>query len=130
LQDLSIGHRVAITVVIVLAVLFALALYGYLTGNWEEDETARPGYGLASAESQIIQPEICMDEATRERIRDLVLEGIDEALKEHTKHIFSIWLKDSTDQPRRAVTGMATGIRAYLGSRANALKWMPPVCPG
>jgi hypothetical protein len=127
---MTFGTRFLLTVVIVLAILFALAALGYFTGNWDEDESARPGYGLASAKSQIIQPEICMDEATRERIRDIVLEGIDEALKEHTKHIFSIWLKDSTDQPRRAVTGMATGIRAYLGSRANALKWMPPVCPG
>jgi hypothetical protein len=35
LEDISIGHRIAITVIIVLAILFALALYGYLTGGWE-----------------------------------------------------------------------------------------------
>lgn len=35
LKDLSIGHRIALTVIIVLVIVFALALYGYLTGGWD-----------------------------------------------------------------------------------------------
>ena len=124
-----IGHRVMLTVAIIVIVLILLACVGYFSGNWNEDETARPGYGFVMASAESVS-EICMDEATRERVREIILEGVDESLKEHTKHIFSIWLKDSTDQPRRAISGMQTGIRAYLGSRANAMKWAPPLCPG
>jgi len=35
LENLSIGHRIAITMGIVLILLFALALYGFLTGAWD-----------------------------------------------------------------------------------------------
>ena len=41
MENLSLGNRVAITIVIVLAVLFALALYGYLTGAWDLNGTEK-----------------------------------------------------------------------------------------
>jgi hypothetical protein len=75
------------------------------------------------------KPDPCMDEETRERIRAIVLEGIDEALRDQIVHVFEMWLKDDTEQPKRAVNGMHNGIRAYMHSRANALKWNPPNCP-
>jgi hypothetical protein len=35
LEDISIGHRIAITTVIIVLVILLLALIGYLTGGWD-----------------------------------------------------------------------------------------------
>jgi hypothetical protein len=128
LEDMSIGNRIAITVIIALVILLALAAIGFFTGNWNEDEGARPGYGLASAETHPEKP--CMDEATRERIRGIMVEALDDALKNQTIHLFEIWLKDERGQPDRARTGVRQALRAYLGARRAVTEWMPPACPG
>jgi hypothetical protein len=125
---MTIGQRFLLTLAIVLAILLALAALGcYFTGNWDEDETARPGYGLASAETR---PELCMDTDTRERVRKLMIEALDNSLREKIESLFAVWLRDATDQPRRAQTGMNTALRAYVGARAAAMKFDPPECPG
>lgn len=76
------------------------------------------------------RPEVakCVTDEAREKIQKLVTDGIDEALKNHTKKMFEVWIQDDTDQPRRAVEGMKSGIRAYIRSRAATLHWEPPVC--
>jgi hypothetical protein len=117
----------------VVCLLILLAFVGYLTGNWNEDEAEKPGYpmfSLASAESTPVELGPCMNEETREQIRTVMLEALDEALKEHVKHVFEVWLKDERGQPERARTGVRQGIRAYLGARKGALDWTPPPCPG
>lgn len=124
---LSFQHRLLLTLFIVLAILFALALLGYFTGNWEEDESLRPGYGLASAETR---PELCMDDDTRERVRRLMFEALDNSLRTKVEDLFAVWLRDSTDQPRRAQKGMDNALRAYVGARAAAMKFNPPECAG
>jgi hypothetical protein len=121
------ARQFLLTLAIVFAILLALALLGYLTGNWEEDEAARPGYGLASAESR---PELCMDGDTRERVRKLMIEALDNSLRGKIESLFAVWLRDATDQPRRAQTGMNTALRAYVGARAAAMKFDPPECSG
>jgi hypothetical protein len=124
--NLSFAQRFALTLVIVLAIIFALALFGYLTGNWNEDDAARPGYGLASAETRAIEP--CMDVETREKVRELMMEAIAEAFKEHIHRMYGVWMKDEQGQPERAARGAQQGIRAYMGSRAAVMKWNPPLC--
>ena len=75
-------------------------------------------------------PAHCLDEAAREKVRTIMLEAIDEALKEHTKHMYEVWMKDpNSNQPSRAITGMRQGITAYANSRAAALRFDPPPCP-
>jgi hypothetical protein len=98
LEDLSIGHRIAITVIIVLAILFALALYGYLTGGWE-------------AEAQTLPPS-----KFDKRIAELDREAIDEAYKEKIMALFNTWLSDPSEQPSRAVKGAQNARRAYIGA--------------
>jgi len=73
-------------------------------------------------------PDPCMDDEQRERVRGLVLQGIEAGLQDHVKHVFTLWIKDDTEQPKRAITGMHAGIRAYTWARAAALKWDPPRC--
>jgi hypothetical protein len=72
--------------------------------------------------------EMCIDADTRERARILMFEGIDQALKAHAAHVFAVWMKDASDQPRRASVGMRNGLKAYAGSRAAVQKWNPPAC--
>jgi len=74
--------------------------------------------------------EACVHEEVRERVRGIMLDGIDLALKNHTVRVFDVWMKDPTDQPRRARVGMRSGILAYDGSRAAILNWNPPTCGG
>jgi hypothetical protein len=76
------------------------------------------------------EPETCMDDATRDKARALMSEGLDLALKSRTDQLFEIWMKDATDQPKRAITGMNNGVRAYAAARAAVLRWDPPSCKG
>jgi hypothetical protein len=73
--------------------------------------------------------EACMDDEQRERVRGIVLEGIEGGLKDQVKHVYEMWMRDNQEQPKRAITGMHNGINAYVWSRASALKWSPPKCP-
>lgn len=83
-------------------------------------------YGQSSSKAR----HLCMDDEQRERVRNIMADGIDAALKEHAKHLFDIWVKDSADQPGRAITGMHNGVDAYVRARASVLKWSPPKCEG
>ena len=90
------------------------------------------GYGasrfrLQSAERSTIVP--CVDEATRKRIEAIIIEALDEALKDHIVKTFGVWLRDETDQPRRARTGIHQGVGAYVRSREGITKaWDFPPC--
>jgi hypothetical protein len=125
LERMTLGQRIMLSAAIAIAVILALALFGYLTGAWEED-----GYlpfSLASAESK---SELCMDGETRERVRRLMYEALDEALKKKVEDLFAVWLRDSTGQPQRAQKGMDGALRAYYGARGAAAKFNPPDCSG
>ena len=69
-----------------------------------------------------------MSEVDRERTRAIILSGIDEGLKDHVKHMFEVWMKDDSEQPRRAVTGMHIARRAHRRATTQALEWNPPIC--
>lgn len=73
-------------------------------------------------------PVRCVSVEERERIRTVVIEGIDGALKGHVMKLFEVWMKDTSNQPQRAVEGMEVGISAHIRARANALNWNPPPC--
>jgi len=75
-------------------------------------------------------PETCMDADTRERARGLMHEGLDAALRDQAKRMFEGWMKDATDQPQRAATGMKNGTRAYAGAHDAVERWNPPTCKG
>lgn len=100
------GRKAAVGVLLIAAVVLPLA---------------------AGARSEVREP--CMDEKMREKVRAIMLDGIDLALKDHTKHIYEVWMKDAADQPRRAATGMNMGVSAYVRARTTALAWSPPPCP-
>jgi hypothetical protein len=114
LVELSFGQRFLLTIIIALVILFAIAAFGYFSGGWSE----------ADAKVQVD----CMDPTERERIRDLVLRGIDDGLKEQIQHLFETWMKDISDQPRRAMVGTNNAINAHIRARKQSVEWDPPVC--
>jgi hypothetical protein len=84
---------------------------------------------FAASPSKGAQPAPCMDTEMRERVRMLMLSGIDQGFRAHAQHMFEVWQKDPTKQPARANAGMRSGITAYIGARAAAQRWSPPACP-
>lgn len=72
--------------------------------------------------------EQCVDETTRGIIRELALSGADEGFKKHVEHLFEVWVRDPSEQPKRAKRGVQMGINAFVRARADILTWEPPVC--
>jgi hypothetical protein len=99
LEDMSIGHRVALTVVIVLIILFALALCGYLTGGWDNADAA---------------PTEASPYDTR--LAELDREAIEAAYGEHIRKLYSVWMADpgNPESARRVGNGARNGRRAYI----------------
>ncbi len=95
LEDLSFKHRIAITFGIVMAVLFGLALIGYLSGGWE-------------AQGEVIHPT-----KYDARMDALQREALDEAFVGHFVLLFSTWMKDPNYGPSRAKVGAAHARKAY-----------------
>jgi hypothetical protein len=74
-------------------------------------------------------PYDCVDPTERERVRSLVLEGIDDGLKKAMTHLFDVWQKDpNTEQPKRAQVGTTNAVNAHNRARRLALAWEPPPC--
>jgi len=113
LEDMSFGTRFVLTIVIVIIVLLALSIVGFLTGGWEAESEPRQG---------------CVDERTRDEIRELTLSAIDNAFQNHIALLFDVWVKDPIEQPKRATNGMQANISAYLRARHNAMDWNPTPC--
>jgi len=72
--------------------------------------------------------ECVTDTETRENLRALMLEAIDQSFKEHIVRLHETWMKDDTSQPDRALKGVHQGVRAYVGGRRSAMNWNPPIC--
>src|SRR5580765_7091119 len=68
----------------------------------------------------------CMDPTEREKVRDLVLDGIDKGFEQAITHLFDIWTKDLNEQPRRAMVGTNNAVNAHIRARKQALAWGPP----
>jgi hypothetical protein len=98
--NLSFAQRFALTLVIVLAILFALALFGYLTSGWDTDAEAQP---LPSSKYNA-------------RLLELDHEAVEQAYKNQIMHLFETWMKDERGQPQRAVNGARQAQRAYVGA--------------
>ena len=78
--------------------------------------------------SQVTERDCVNNDWEREHIRQLALDGIDKAFQNHVETLYEIWIKDPSDQPRRASAGMALNISAYNRARANTIKWDAPHC--
>lgn len=103
LEDMSLGHRVMATVIIVVVIMLILAMIGYLSGRWEVEAAPAPA-PISSYEARLIA---------------LDREAIDGAYRSKVEQLFSVWLKDETGQPGRAIVGVTQARKAYAGAMAE-----------
>jgi len=122
LEDISLGNRIAITIIIVLVVLFALALIGYLSGRWEAE----------AAQTQHTEP-MWVPSKWDDEIDELERQALGEAFKKHIMQLYSVWVTDNY-QPRippKALVGARNARDAYIRSmesiekRQQLPKWKP-----
>jgi ABC-type dipeptide/oligopeptide/nickel transport system permease component len=113
LEDLSLTQRVLLAISVVVVVVILLFILNRLVG----DEAA----------GQVTQQQ-CVGAEERERIREILTEGIDNGLRDQVAHLFEVWMKDYTDKNSRAANGARNAINAHINARIHALAWNPPLC--
>ena len=110
---------------VIVALLVAVILAAISVGSAALSERFR----LASETSQPATVLCVPDTETRDKVRVIMLEAIEQSLREHIVRMHEVWMKDDRGQPGRAQTGARQGIKAYIAGRDGALKWNPPLCP-
>src|SRR5881392_3896077 len=95
LNDMSLGHRVMVTVAVVVVIMLILACIGYLSGRWEE------------AQAQVIPSK------WEEHLVGLDKQALDQAYTAQMAHVFGIWIKDGVSDPSRARVGFANARKGY-----------------
>lgn len=87
---------------------------------------------MVSAQAHAQPPQfdcLQMDDESREKIRVIVLDALDQALKDHIAHLFQVWMRDEGNPAqRRASHGTRLGVGAYIRARDRVLK-MEWSCP-
>jgi len=106
LDKMDIGHRVMLTVAIIIILLILLACAGYLSGRWEVPEAQ------AAPRSYVDDLPISKYE---EHLLALDREALDKAYKDHIGLVFGVWMKDPNDPqaPHRAGTGARNARAGY-----------------
>jgi hypothetical protein len=98
LEDMTIWQRIALTLVIVLVILFALALIGWSSGRWDE----------APAQEQLYQG-VPIDQ----HLLAIDKRALDDAYRDHLKLLWSVWLKDDVKVTQRINNGLRISRHAY-----------------
>jgi len=100
---MTLGERIMLTLVIVLVILFALALFGWVGGKWDDDD----GY----AHGAVVVPE-----KYRQRMVDLDKGALDTAYIQHVSHLWETWMRDysSHPDPIRITKGLENSRQAYV----------------
>lgn len=105
LRDMSIGHRVMLTVAIVVIIILVLACIGYLSGRWEaEAAQEQQKYEITKYEGDLLKIEH---------------EAIDQAFKNQVVNVFAVWMKDETGQPGRAINGVVQARKAFVAAKTR-----------
>jgi hypothetical protein len=102
-SNMSLGHRVMVTAIIVIVVMLILAFVGYISGRWEE----------AQAQSVSVEPSKWDD-----RIAQLETQAIEEGFKQHIIQLYKIWVTDNYQPkfPPKAIVGARNARDAYIRS--------------
>jgi hypothetical protein len=101
LHEMNFGQRFMLTIVICLVILFALALFGYLTGGWDTDVQAQS------------LPSRCEG-----RMIELDKQALDQAYVTQAAHVFGIWIKDGVGDASRARIGFGNARKGYDAAMA------------
>ena len=118
-EEITFGQRILLTIVIVLVILFALALMGWISGGWDEAPAA-PATPVP----------MCSDEpGINDKLNEIAFEALESAYRGHIQNLFMVWMKDpNAAAGHRAGQGVKNGAVAYLHARKGILDWNIPTC--
>jgi hypothetical protein len=124
LEDLPLIYRILLAIAIVLATLLVLLILNRFVG---EDAEAQ-----GVPDTVPIGPEhMCMDDESRERIRTIMAQALDDGLHAQIAHLYETWVRDFKmygEGLAPARKGARNAILAYQASRASLIEWNPPAC--
>jgi hypothetical protein len=102
LREMTVGQRIAVTFVIVLVILFALALFGFFTGSWDEAPAAPQAspdlYGGVPLDSTLLK---------------LDRRALDEAYHQQLLKLWGVWLVEGAKDDKHFRNGLGNARRAY-----------------
>ena len=81
---------------------------------------------ITAAQSQT--QAVCFTQQQRDHILEMSQRAIDEGFSNKVRDLFDVWVRDPTDQPRRAISGMQTNLSAYHRARNSIRLWDPSIC--
>jgi hypothetical protein len=106
LNEMTIGQRIALTFVIVLIILFALTFIGWISGGWDEAPAAP----------------LLVASPFDQRLAELEHEALDESYRQRVHLLFTNWLNDTRDQPKRMLVGISNARAAYTEAMTEIQK--------
>lgn len=100
----SLGERVMLTMIIVVAVILLLAFVGWCSGRWEAG--AQP----------IPQPMVLTLPPTKwdQKMLELDRQALDSAYVKKIEHIFDVFVREGVGSPEGPMKGHANAQRAYI----------------
>jgi hypothetical protein len=101
LTDLSLGHRIALTFVIVFVILLALFFIGGYMGAWDQAEGAQQ------------EPELYQGVPPDAKLLPLDRQALDEAYKGHLVKLWNVWLSDGAREAHRITNGLRIARQSY-----------------
>jgi hypothetical protein len=103
LDEMSLGHRIVLTMIIVIIILFALAAFGYFTNGWDKAEGQTTG-------EPILYQGIPMDAM----LLRLDKRALDEAYHAQLLKLFGVWLSQQAPVDAAGIqNGLRIARRAY-----------------
>src|SRR6516165_8360602 len=109
--------KVILAAVIVLVILFAVALYGFLTGRWEDgNDESSLDFRLASGESRPVQLSQNVYEGIPPDSHLLALDraALEEAYRMRLIRLFDVWLSSNQAQDAtNFINGLKIARRGY-----------------
>lgn len=93
LNEMTLGQRIVLTFVIVLIILFAIAVAGWISGGWDETPAAPVGtlYGDTPLDATLLP---------------IDREALTAAYHQQVIKLFTIWITDSVHDPTRFRNGL------------------------
>jgi hypothetical protein len=109
LDEMTLGHRIALTFVIVLIILFALALAGWITDGWDESPaaTATDLYEGIPLDADLIR---------------IDHQALDQAYHNHLIKLWSVWLTDGAKDATHFRRGLMIARGAYKQAKVAILE--------
>jgi hypothetical protein len=99
-DGMKLGHRIALTFLIVVVILLAMAVFGYFTGRWE-------------AEGAPQEPQLYKGLPLDATLLPIDKQALDEAYKQHLIRLWNVWLTDGAREAHRITTGLQISRQSY-----------------